>query len=237
MSAHGELVLRVVREGLLLVLVLSGPPLLASLLVGFLLGRLPGRDADPGPDAGVRAQAGGGDADADRDRPAAGRAAGSLHAGDLRRGRRVSLTREHGGGFDCRRRHGAGARAGARARRRAQRPDRAAGAGVRRSRAAASVARRHRSPAGVVQLASPDVGRGGCRCCVPRARPPGSCSPRARRWSAPRSGWSCRSSSAPPRRPGASSTSCAAPASRKSSRPIAAHVRARRARSISCWRR
>ena len=38
MSAHGELVLRVVREGLLLVLVLSGPPLLASLLVGFLLG-------------------------------------------------------------------------------------------------------------------------------------------------------------------------------------------------------
>ncbi len=38
MSAQGELVLRVVREGLLLVLVLSGPPLLASLLVGFLLG-------------------------------------------------------------------------------------------------------------------------------------------------------------------------------------------------------
>jgi flagellar biosynthetic protein FliQ len=38
MSAHGELVLRVVREGLLLVLVLSGPPLLASLLVGLLLG-------------------------------------------------------------------------------------------------------------------------------------------------------------------------------------------------------
>jgi flagellar biosynthetic protein FliQ len=38
MSGHGELVLRVVREGLLLVLVLSGPPLLASLLVGFLLG-------------------------------------------------------------------------------------------------------------------------------------------------------------------------------------------------------
>jgi flagellar biosynthetic protein FliQ len=35
--AAGELVLRVVREGLL-VLVLSGPPLLASLLVGFLLG-------------------------------------------------------------------------------------------------------------------------------------------------------------------------------------------------------
>ncbi len=37
-SSHGELILRVVREGLLLVLVLSGPPLLASLLVGFLLG-------------------------------------------------------------------------------------------------------------------------------------------------------------------------------------------------------
>jgi flagellar biosynthetic protein FliQ len=37
-AAHGELILRVVREGLLLVLVLSGPPLLASLLVGFLLG-------------------------------------------------------------------------------------------------------------------------------------------------------------------------------------------------------
>jgi flagellar biosynthetic protein FliQ len=38
LSTHGELILRVVREGLLLVLVLSGPPLLASLLVGFLLG-------------------------------------------------------------------------------------------------------------------------------------------------------------------------------------------------------
>jgi flagellar biosynthetic protein FliQ len=38
MSGQGELVLRVVREGLLLVLVLSGPPLLASQLVGFLLG-------------------------------------------------------------------------------------------------------------------------------------------------------------------------------------------------------
>ena len=37
-SSHGELILRVVREGLLLVLVLSGPPLLASLLVGFLIG-------------------------------------------------------------------------------------------------------------------------------------------------------------------------------------------------------
>jgi flagellar biosynthetic protein FliQ len=32
------LVLRVLREGLVLVLVLSGPPLLASLLAGFLLG-------------------------------------------------------------------------------------------------------------------------------------------------------------------------------------------------------
>ena len=37
-SAPGELLFRVLREGLLLVLVLSGPPLLASLLVGFLLG-------------------------------------------------------------------------------------------------------------------------------------------------------------------------------------------------------
>lgn len=34
----GELLFRVLREGLLLVLVLSGPPLLASLLAGFLLG-------------------------------------------------------------------------------------------------------------------------------------------------------------------------------------------------------
>ena len=33
-----ELVFRVLREGLVLVLVLSGPPLLASLLAGFLLG-------------------------------------------------------------------------------------------------------------------------------------------------------------------------------------------------------
>ena len=34
----GELVFRVLREGLLLVLLLSGPPLIASLLVGFLVG-------------------------------------------------------------------------------------------------------------------------------------------------------------------------------------------------------
>jgi flagellar biosynthesis protein FliQ len=40
--AAGELVLRVAREGLLLVLVLSGPPLLASLLAGFLLGAFQG---------------------------------------------------------------------------------------------------------------------------------------------------------------------------------------------------
>ena len=38
MPAPAELVLRAVREGLLLVLVLSGPPLLASLVVGFLVG-------------------------------------------------------------------------------------------------------------------------------------------------------------------------------------------------------
>jgi flagellar biosynthetic protein FliQ len=38
-SAHGaDLLLRVVREGLLLVLLLSAPPLLASLLVGFVVG-------------------------------------------------------------------------------------------------------------------------------------------------------------------------------------------------------
>jgi flagellar biosynthetic protein FliQ len=36
--AAGDLVFRVLREGLLLVLILSGPPLLASLLVGFVLG-------------------------------------------------------------------------------------------------------------------------------------------------------------------------------------------------------
>lgn len=33
-----DLILRVLREGLVLVLVLSGPPLMASLLAGFLLG-------------------------------------------------------------------------------------------------------------------------------------------------------------------------------------------------------
>jgi flagellar biosynthesis protein FliQ len=37
-SPAAELVLRVVREGLLLVLLLSAPPLLASLLVGFVMG-------------------------------------------------------------------------------------------------------------------------------------------------------------------------------------------------------
>ena len=41
-SPAGELALRVVREGLLLVLILSGPPLLASLLVGFLMAVLQG---------------------------------------------------------------------------------------------------------------------------------------------------------------------------------------------------
>ena len=33
-----ELVLRVIREGLLLVLILSAPPLIASLLIGFVVG-------------------------------------------------------------------------------------------------------------------------------------------------------------------------------------------------------
>jgi flagellar biosynthesis protein FliQ len=37
-GSAGELVFRVLREGLLLVLLLSGPPLIASLLVGFLVG-------------------------------------------------------------------------------------------------------------------------------------------------------------------------------------------------------
>lgn len=40
--SSGELVLRAVREGLLLVLLVSGPPLLASLVVGFLVGVLQG---------------------------------------------------------------------------------------------------------------------------------------------------------------------------------------------------
>ena len=39
MSGVGlELVLRAVREGLVLVLLLSGPPLVASMLVGFVVG-------------------------------------------------------------------------------------------------------------------------------------------------------------------------------------------------------
>ena len=37
-GAGGELVLRAVREGLLLVLVLSAPPLLASLAIGLVAG-------------------------------------------------------------------------------------------------------------------------------------------------------------------------------------------------------
>jgi flagellar biosynthetic protein FliQ len=40
MSDGGELVVRAVREGLLLVLLLSAPPLLASLAVGLLVGVL-----------------------------------------------------------------------------------------------------------------------------------------------------------------------------------------------------
>jgi flagellar biosynthesis protein FliQ len=39
-SATGELVLRIVREGLLLVLLVSAPPLLAALLVGLVAGAL-----------------------------------------------------------------------------------------------------------------------------------------------------------------------------------------------------
>lgn len=39
-SAAGELILRAVREGLLLVLLVSAPPLLASMAVGFLVGIL-----------------------------------------------------------------------------------------------------------------------------------------------------------------------------------------------------
>jgi flagellar biosynthetic protein FliQ len=38
MSPNGELVFRAVREGLLLVLLVSGPPLLASLVVGLVVG-------------------------------------------------------------------------------------------------------------------------------------------------------------------------------------------------------
>jgi flagellar biosynthetic protein FliQ len=40
MSEGGEIVLRAVREGLLLVLLLSAPPLLASLAVGLVVGVL-----------------------------------------------------------------------------------------------------------------------------------------------------------------------------------------------------
>jgi flagellar biosynthetic protein FliQ len=40
MSEGGEIVLRAVREALLLVLLLSAPPLLASLLVGLVVGVL-----------------------------------------------------------------------------------------------------------------------------------------------------------------------------------------------------
>jgi flagellar biosynthetic protein FliQ len=40
MSDGGEIVLRAVREGLLLVLLLSAPPLLASLAVGLVVGVL-----------------------------------------------------------------------------------------------------------------------------------------------------------------------------------------------------
>jgi flagellar biosynthetic protein FliQ len=39
-TGGGELVLRAVREGLLLVLLLSGPPLVASMVVGFVVSLL-----------------------------------------------------------------------------------------------------------------------------------------------------------------------------------------------------
>ena len=40
MTGGGDLVLRAVREGLLLVLLLSGPPLVASMVVGFVVSLL-----------------------------------------------------------------------------------------------------------------------------------------------------------------------------------------------------
>lgn len=40
--SSADLVLRAVREGLLLVLLVSGPPLLASLFVGFVVGVIQG---------------------------------------------------------------------------------------------------------------------------------------------------------------------------------------------------
>ncbi len=40
MNGGGDLVLRAVREGLVLVLLLSGPPLLASMVVGFVVSLL-----------------------------------------------------------------------------------------------------------------------------------------------------------------------------------------------------
>jgi flagellar biosynthetic protein FliQ len=39
-GAATDLVLRAIREGLLLVLLLSGPPLIASIVVGFVIGLL-----------------------------------------------------------------------------------------------------------------------------------------------------------------------------------------------------
>ena len=39
-GAETELVLRAIREGLILVLLLSAPPLLASLVIGFVVGLL-----------------------------------------------------------------------------------------------------------------------------------------------------------------------------------------------------
>jgi flagellar biosynthetic protein FliQ len=38
MSSGSDIVLRAIREGLILVLILSAPPLLASLVVGFVVG-------------------------------------------------------------------------------------------------------------------------------------------------------------------------------------------------------
>jgi flagellar biosynthesis protein FliQ len=54
--AATDLVLRAVREGLILVLLVSAPPLLASLIVGLVVSVTASCDADSRPDHRVRAQ-------------------------------------------------------------------------------------------------------------------------------------------------------------------------------------
>ena len=77
------LVLNAIREGLLLVLLLSAPPLIASVVIGFLVGLFQAATQIQDQTLAVRSQAGGRHGRPGGDGAGAGVVAGALHAGDV----------------------------------------------------------------------------------------------------------------------------------------------------------